>query len=162
MLQALQTIRLTPKGVREIESISAVQKAIHESDSFLSSSPRIAAADAATSHDEPQHLHPHQELIHSSPDSHQIQFRPSSPTQRFQSLSVHLASARRLPQSLQKSMRSASSSPESRAARQAPHHHALELGSTGTGQSPQRNNEEQPYHALGRDYPPSSSAGLST
>ena len=156
VLQALQTIQLTPKGVREIESISAVRKAIYESDSILTSNPCIAAA----SHDEPQHLQPQRDRAY-SPDSDRGRPRPNSPTQRFQSLPVYLASPQRLPQRLHTSMRSASSSPESRAAPKAPYHHSLEAGSTGTGQSPQRINEDQPYHTLGRDYPPSSSAGLS-
>lgn len=170
LLEVLKSMRLTPTGVREEQSISAVQQAIHDSDSILSHSPRIAAVGTDTDHEGAQNLQPRtreqQNSISTSPDSHQRQSRPNSPTQRFQNLSVHLASARRLPQRLQHSMKSVSSSPDSRSPRRlgsvpkAPYHHTLELGETASGQPPQRNNDHQPYHTLGREYPPSSSAGL--
>jgi hypothetical protein len=156
VLQALQSIQLSPTGVREEQSTSAVREAIQRAECILSQSPRIAAADLNASY------YLADEKLVASPAHSVGQSRPSSPTRRFQNLPVQLEGSDRVLERLRTTTRSVSSSLVSPSVVKVPCHHNNEhISEIATSQPRQRNMDDQPYQTLGRDYPPSSSAGLS-
>lgn len=155
MLQALRSMTLSP-AVRDEQSMSTLQQALHASELMISQTPRIAAVSPGLVHEDPWKVHPCE-----SPETASSPNRSNSPTQRFQKLPVHLSGTERVPGRLSTATRSMTSSPESHAALKVPSHHALDGHQSAASPPPLRNDDDQPYHALARDYATSSSAGLS-